>query len=254
MNKYFRLQRHFMAILFLAGIFQIFGQDKIKPAKDSLSRKYAYGLRVGADLSRPILSVADNDYRGVELTGDFRLKQNWWLAAELGNEERTQEQLAGAITLYNYSSAGSYLKLGLDHNTYDNWYGQRNQITVGGRLAFSSFSQTLNRFNYYETNRLYNPEGFAIGSTAPKEFNNLNATWLEFVLGFKAELLPNIYGGITARLGYLVSNKSDENFDNLWIPGFNRVTQDARWGLGYNYTLSYFIPIYKKKNNTSKKE
>jgi hypothetical protein len=46
-------------------------------------------------------------------------------------------------------------------------------------------------------------------------------------------------------LNRLVSNKS-RNFDNLYIPGFNR-TYDGDFGVGLNYTVSYFIPIFKKK-------
>jgi hypothetical protein len=46
-------------------------------------------------------------------------------------------------------------------------------------------------------------------------------------------------------LNRLVSNKK-ENFDNLYIPGFNR-TYDGDFGVGLNYTVSYFIPIFKKK-------
>ena len=44
----------------------------------------------------------------------------------------------------------------------------------------------------------------------------------------------------------LVSNKTPDNFDNLYIPGFNR-TYNGDFGVGFNYTVSYFIPIYKKK-------
>jgi hypothetical protein len=44
----------------------------------------------------------------------------------------------------------------------------------------------------------------------------------------------------------LFENKRPDNFDNLFIPGFNR-TYDGTFGAGFNYTVSYFIPIYKKK-------
>jgi hypothetical protein len=50
-------------------------------------------------------------------------------------------------------------------------------------------------------------------------------------------------------LNYLVSNKKPADFDNLFIPGYNR-TYDGKFGAGFNYTLSYFIPIYKKKKET----
>jgi hypothetical protein len=47
-------------------------------------------------------------------------------------------------------------------------------------------------------------------------------------------------------LNRLVSLKKARNFDNLYIPGFNR-TYDGDFGVGLNYTVSYFIPIFKKK-------
>jgi hypothetical protein len=52
--------------------------------------------------------------------------------------------------------------------------------------------------------------------------------------------------GFSLRLNQLVTNKKPNNFDNLYIPGFNK-TYDGTFGVGFNYTVSYFIPIYKKK-------
>lgn len=214
--------------------------------KDTITRKYSYGLRVGVDLSRPTLSFLNDNYTGLELVGDFRLTERWWLAAELGNEERQQEETAGALPLYTYTSSGSYIKVGADYNTYTNWFGMRNQIHIGGRYAFSTFSQTLENFRFFESNRFFSPDEFVLGSETSQEFSGLNASWLEFVVGMKAEIFKNMYVGISARLGHLITNGEDDNFRNLWIPGFNKVTEGAKWGVGYNYTLSYFLPLYKK--------
>ena len=214
--------------------------------KDTITRKYAYGLRVGIDLSRPVLTFTDDNYTGFEIVGDYRLTEKWYLAAELGNEERTQDEDLDGDVLYEYTTSGSYIKAGAEYNTYTNWYGMRNQITVGGRYAFSSFSQTLNNFSFFNSNRLFSPEGFVVGSTEEIQFENLTASWLEFVVGIKAELFANIYIGMSVRLGHLVTNTDPDNFRNLWIPGFNKVTENSKWGVGYNYSLSYFIPLYKK--------
>ena len=214
--------------------------------KDTITRKYAYGLRVGIDLSRPVLSYTNDNYTGFEIVGDYRLTDKWYLAAELGNEERTQDEDLSGELLYEYTTSGSYIKAGGDYNTYTNWYGMRNQITVGGRYAFSSFSQTLNNFNFFNSNRFFSPNGLVSGSTEELQFENLTASWLEFVVGLKAELFANIYIGMSIRLGHLVTNTDPDNFRNLWIPGFNKVTENSKWGVGYNYSLSYFIPLYKK--------
>jgi len=66
------------------------------------------------------------------------------------------------------------------------------------------------------------------------------------LLGVKAKVINNFYVGFSFRMNKLVSNKKPESFDNLYIPGFNR-TYDGTFGAGFNYTVSYLIPIYKKK-------
>ncbi|GGW31357.1 DUF6048 family protein [Arenibacter certesii] len=250
----------FLFFGFLSGYSQTKPID-LQP-KDTIARTDPYGIRVGIDLSRPLISALTDGYTGLEIVGDYRLTTNWYLAAELGNEKKTQQE-----DLYNFTSFGSYIKLGADYNTYGNWYGMHNIIHVGGRYAFSSFSQTLNNYHIFSTNRYWTdpnyqldpgpnvPPDFPVGSTVPQEFNSLNASWLEAVVGVKAELFANIYLGASVRIGYLVSNKEPEGFRNLWIPGFNKVTDGSKFGVGYNYTLTYFLPLYKKakKINEDKK-
>ena len=58
--------------------------------KDTVTYKDPYGLRVGADISKLILSFADEDYTGLELVGDYRLTRKLYLAAEIGNETKKQ--------------------------------------------------------------------------------------------------------------------------------------------------------------------
>ena len=228
-------------------------QDKpvdLQP-KDTVEYKDEYGLRVGADINRLIFSFIDEDYTGFELVGDYRLTNKLYLAAELGNEEKRQTEDLSNTLIYDFTSSGSYLKLGVDINTYENWFGMNNAITIGGRYAIASFSQTLNDYNIYNGDRFFN-EDFLPGASSGDEFSGLNASWLEFVAGIKAELFANIYIGITARLGFLVTNKEDERFPNLWIPGFNRVTDGSNFGVSYNYTISYFLPLYKKSKKQRK--
>ncbi len=255
MSKYF-----ISLLLFFLGLVafaQVSKPVDLNP-KDSVEYKQKYGLRVGVDLSRPILSLFEEDYTGLELVADYRLKENLFIAAELGNETRTDTEGVGSTALYNYTTSGSYIKLGFDHNTYGNWYGEQNFITIGGRYAFSSFSQTLNNYRIFNSNRFFNPEDFTELVTTPEEFDGLTASWLELVLGMKAELFNNVYAGISIRLAYLVTGRNeDTRFPNLWIPGFNKVTDGSNFGIGYNYSISYFIPLYKKakkKQENAEKE
>jgi hypothetical protein len=227
----------------------VFAQDKPidTQLKDTIVYQQSYGIRVGLDLSRIIMSSLDDNYTGLELVADYRLTQDLYLAAELGNEDKTKQE-----DLYEFNTSGSYIKVGIDRNTYANWYGERNLIFYGGRLGFSTFSNTINNYQIFDTNRYWNPEGFATESETTEEFSGRTASWIEAILGTKVELLPNIYLGASIRLGFLFTDANEGRFPILYVPGFNKVTWDSKFGLGYNYSISYFLPLYKKKNKVKK--
>lgn len=182
----------------------------------------------------------DPDYKGLELVGDYRLTRNLFIAGELGNETKTVDKDA-----VHFKTSGSYLKLGVDYNVYDNWAGMDNLIVVGFRYGFSSHQQTLLGYERLINNRYWQEDNQIMLDT-PKTYDGLNGHWIELQLGIKAELLRNLYMGISIQMHRLISDKDPENFENLFIPGFNKVLTDNSYGAGLNYTISYQIPIFKK--------
>ncbi|MEL4307837.1 DUF6048 family protein [Joostella sp. CR20] len=215
--------------------------------------KQRYGLRVGIDLSKPIRSIFDDEYRGLEIVGDFRVSHNFYIAGELGNEEKTTQE-----DNFNFTTSGSYIKLGFDWNTYENWYGMENIINLGVRFGLSTFDQTLNEYQVYTPNQFWNYEDLNYGEDMLGTYSNLNAQWAEVVLGLKVELIRNIFLSGSVRLNFLINETEANQFPNLYIPGFNKVTDGSRFGVGYNYAISYLIPIFKsnkpQKNKTPKVE
>ncbi|MFM7894583.1 MAG: DUF6048 family protein [Flavobacterium sp.] len=214
--------------------------------KDTAKVMYpeSYGLRLGADLHKIARSFYEKDYRGFEVVGDYRLTKKFYIAGELGNEDKTVDD-----DRLNFTTKGSYFKVGFDYNSFENWLDMENMIYVGMRYGVSSFSHTLNNYKIYDPTNYYGENIVLSG----EEFSGLNASWLEVIGGIKAELFSNVYLGFSVRLNYLISNKKPDGFDNLFIPGYNR-TYDGKFGAGFNYTLSYFIPIYKKNKTTTKKK
>ncbi|NER16317.1 DUF6048 family protein [Spongiivirga citrea] len=214
--------------------------ELIETARDSISKKDKYGLRFGIDLGRPVFTFLDEEnYTGFEIVGDFRISKKLYIAAELGNEEHTIDDKQ-----VNFTAKGSYIKLGVDYQLYNNWYGMDNMIYIGGRYSFSTFSQTLNSFSLIDRNQAVFEENTL--SEPGTEFSGLNASWLELVFGAKVELFNNFYMGASVRISRLFTSTEPDSFANLWIPGFNKVTEDSSFGVGFNYTLSYRIPIFKK--------
>ena len=214
--------------------------------KDTVKVMYPerYGLRLGTDLHKIARSFYEKDYRGFEVVGDYRLTKRFYIAGEFGNEDKTVDD-----DRLNFTTKGSYFKVGFDYNSFENWLDMENMIYVGMRYGVSSFSHTLNSYKIYDPTNYYGENVVISG----EEFDGLTASWLEVVGGIKAELFNNLYMGFSVRLNYLVSNKKPDGFDNLFIPGYNR-TYDGKFGAGFNYTLSYFIPIYKKNKTTTVKK
>ncbi|WP_099719766.1 DUF6048 family protein [Flavobacterium sp. 2] len=206
---------------------------------DSISTKTdRYGLRVGVDLYKLTRGLYDKDYKGIEFVGDYRLTKTYYLAAELGFENKTTDD-----DRLNSTAKGTYIKAGFDYNLYQNWLDMENLITIGMRGGFCSFSQDLNSYKVYNPNPYWGEQPYI---AANQKYNGLSAGWIEVAGGIKAKVFNNVFVGFGVQLKLLVMNNKPSGFDNLYIPGFNR-TYDGSFGVGFNYTVSYFIPIYKKK-------
>jgi len=212
--------------------------DDKKSTVDTLVYKQNYGIRLGGDIGKIARSLIDKDYTGFEINGDYRLTKNLYIAGELGTEERN------VITEFlDVTSTGSYFKAGIDYNTYTNWLDMQNMIYTGFRVGVSSFSQQLNEFTVYNTNQYWNAP---FSENSSEEYNGLSAIWAELIIGIKAELFTNLYGGLNIQIKSMLSQEQPEDFENLYVPGFNRTYDSGRFGLGFGYTISYLIPIYKK--------
>jgi hypothetical protein len=226
-----------LLLVFVSGFAQQAVTDTVAPPVKS----DRYGIRVGADLYRLSRSFYNDDYRGFEVIADYRITKKFYFAGELGNEDFTIDD-----DQVNFTTKGSYFKVGFDYNAYENWLDMENMIFVGLRYGVSSFSQTLNSYEIYDASGYFDEVSFSPG----REYNGLTAHWAEVVAGVKAEIFDNLYLGFSVRLNMLITDKKPDNFDNLYIPGFNR-TYDGSFGAGFNYSLSYFIPFYKKTAKTA---
>lgn len=231
-------QKHIFLLLINAVILfpsVLFAQAE-QPA-DTLDYREKFGLRIGVDLSKPLRTILEENYQGFEITGDYRLYKDYYLAGEIGNEKNVISE--PNVTA---EAKGSYIKLGVNYNAYDNWRGMENLIFAGLRYGFATFSSELQEYSIYSGNNYFEPDI----RTEPREFNNLTASWVELQLGIKVEVLNNVFLGTHVQLKRRVTQTQPSNFDNLYIPGFNRTYDDSTIGVGYGYSISYLIPIYKK--------
>ena len=44
----------------------------------------------------------------------------------------------------------------------------------------------------------------------------------------------------------MINQTQPSNFDNLVIPGFNKTNDFSAFGVGYGYSLTYYLPLLKR--------
>lgn len=235
MKTIFTLLFH-ISLLFLTSIFG-YAQEGEEVVNDSISKNNKYGLRIGIDLARPTISLFDEEFSGFEIMADFRITHKFYIAVEFGSDkdEQNEENLVS-------STKGSYIKIGADFNAYNNWVGMNNAIYVGLRYGFSTFEQDLQGYTIYTGDTTF--PGTIVYD--PHTYSGLTAHWAEFIFGIKTEVFNNLFLSINLQLKNKFLEEVPENFNNLYIPGFNQTNDYGDFGVGFGYGVSYLIPIYKK--------
>mgnify|MGYP003307584992 CR=1 FL=1 len=200
---------------------------------DSVVVKNKYGIRIGLDFSKQIRMLTEN-YKGLSLYGDVKIKERLFIVSELGSDEKE-------LRTDNLRSkfSGNYIKAGLNYNLYNNLPGLNNEIYVGFRFATSKFKSEISEYIIYNKDRFWSQDPI---------FDNiinkgLNANWVELIIGINSELVNNLFMGLSLRLNRMLNQKKPENFTNLYIPGFNKVTENNNFGTGLTYScLLYTSP------------
>ncbi len=196
-----------------------------------------YGIRAGIDIQKIIKSATDNDYTGLSISGDIRLKESLYIFSELGNEEKI-------ISNYYLNSTvkGTYLKFGVNFKL-NNDIRTQNIVYSGFNLGYSQFDQKINSYTIYNTNSIYWGESII---TEAVNLTDLKAFWLELVFGLKTEILNNLFLGFELQLKNILKQNNKQGITNLYVPGFNRTYDSSNLGAGFSYSISYLIPVVKK--------
>lgn len=205
--------------------------------QDSISYNERYGLTFGVDLSKLGRSFLEDSYEGFEVFADYRYNDRIYIAAELGYDDKiyTETNLVS-------NTKGGYLKAGFNYNSYQNWIGMQNLIYAGFRVGAASFSHDLTEYTIYTRDTFFEPDI----RTDERRFSNLTATWVELKAGIRVEVLRNIFLGANVQLKLQTSVTGINNFDHLYIPGFNRTYDSSSIGAGWGYSISYMLPLYTK--------
>ncbi len=135
--------KYFISTLLLINCLKAISQEN--KSIDTIPVKTKYGLKIGIDISKQIRMLTEPDYKGLVLMGDYRVLDKLFLVAEFGNEEKrvTNEVL-------DFKTDGSFLKMGINYNVYNNPKGLNNEIYVGFRYGLGDFNHKLNSYTIYD--------------------------------------------------------------------------------------------------------
>ena len=220
-----------------------FGQpEQEKKLKPKRTDQYIHmkGIRFGVDVTRPFqdLWTKGNRY-GTEFSADMEIWPNMFPVFETG-----YERLILKTPYIDYSSNGSYSRIGMDYNFLEaKTDTDRDILFVGLRYGFAFARQQVNQYtidSYW---------GQINGN-----FDNQSYTghWGEILLGIKGEIFHNFYMGWTIRGKVKLSAKSLTP-PLYFIPGYGKA--EKGFNLDFTYSLYYNIPWdFRKAASDQKKE
>lgn len=193
------------------------------------------GISVGADLSRFVVPFIDSTRYGWEFLGDYEILKDLFVATEIGSQSTNLN-----TSTYNYSSSGVYTRLGVDYNFMKHVDEKSTgKLFIGLRYGFTTFYHEANNITVIDDNW-----GNYTGGTINRKW--LVANWLEVGLGMRARLINNFYLGWSARVRMKIGVTKDQRMSPYYVPGYGQ-PWNSTW-IGFNYSLYYKIPIYKKKS------
>ena len=88
--KLVHMFRYFISFYMLLVGLNSFAQET--KMQDSTEYKTTYGLRLGIDISKPIMRMLNSSNEGIEFVADYRIKKNWYIEAEFGTQKETSVQ------------------------------------------------------------------------------------------------------------------------------------------------------------------
>ena len=196
---------------------------------------HMYGLRVGMDVSRSFQHLWNKGNRyGTEFSFDMELFPNFYPVVETGWEKLKIRQ-----DYLDYSSAGSYTRIGFDYNMLvaEN-KKDRDIIFIGLRYGFNLANQNINSFhipNYWGD----------FNSSFPRQ--NYSAQWVEAVLGIKGEIFKNFFLGWSVRGRQKVGQKNFDLPHVYFDPGYGRAEKNFVFDFSYSIYYNFAIRFRKHK-------
>ena len=200
----------------------VLGQEK-KPPRDTAS--YPHQLRIGIDLSRPILHALAPVRYSYEVQADYAFRKEIYGVLEGG-----YGAYKANYTDLSYQSSNPFVRIGFDRGVLRRLFpGDWDGGVFGLRYGFAQAQRSA--ASYSVGNSIW---GFTNGAEAARSFS---FHWIELTGGIRLELAKGIFTGWNIRGKFMITNLNTGDLRPSYVAGFGQA--DNSTGFDFNVWVLY---------------
>ncbi len=231
-RQMFSMSKYFTSILFLLFSFNLHAQDDEDETDKPAAIDSFYQLRIGFDISKPIITNFVPERQAYEFELDFFRKKDIYYVLDAGWGRGYQDS-----SYLNYSSSNTFFKAGINKGLFTRLFpNDWDQAFVGVRYALAFIERSEARYTIFDS------FWGNINGTIPGK--NLTAHWLELTGGVRVELVRGIFTGWTIRGKFLLNGKQFKDLPPPYVAGYGRGDKNSIFD--FNFYISYAIRWKKK--------
>lgn len=195
------------------------GTSAVKPDKKQ--------LRIGFDISKPILNALSDTRKSYEFSIDYNLPKDIYLVAEGG--------FGGSDIDYTdlkYTSNNTFFRIGVDKSMLQRLFpSDWDFLFVGLRYGIAVIQRS--DATYVTTDPVW---GSTSGTIAAKSFTG---HWAELTAGLRVELFKGLFAGYTVRGKFLINQAPFRELPPAFVAGYGKGEKSTAFD--FNFYLQYAL-------------
>ncbi len=212
---------------------QVKQADSANAARPKPKEHLPHQLRIGFDISQPIINAFTTIRTGYELQADYYLKNDIYGAIELGWGSSKYE-----FEDLSYKSSNSFFRIGIDKSLLKrvndkDW----DYAFVGLRYGMSFINRGEGA--YMTNDSLW---GVTRGVVEAKKYSGY---WIEITGGLKVELFTGFYAGWNVRGKFLMNQAAFRTLPPVYVAGYGKGDKNSVFD--FNFYFSYALRWDRKK-------
>jgi hypothetical protein len=220
----------FLLCSFETVLAQVDSAKKEKPKED-----FGRQLRIGLDISRPIINLVQDTRKSYEVSVDYYLKKEVYAVVEGGFGHADYE-----YPDLSYRTNNSFVRIGIDRTLIKRiGPGDWDAAFFGARYCVGFINRTEASYTIVDS-----VWGSTSGTIAGKSFA---AHWAEITGGVRVELVKGLFAGWNVRGRFLLNGRSFTELSPVFIAGYGR--GDKTTVFDFNFYLNYAIRWSGRQKN-----